>query len=205
MKRYWVCLFGCVALLGQDVSPGLVRGTLLQAEAGFVMIRQPAGTVVRCGFDSHTWIERDRRRLSMDALEPGTPIEALTDVRSGRCYTRTIRLSPPTSGSATRRNPLSSFRATLDSIYPRGNLTFGGVVLRRSPTLLVVRTRTEPEKVIRLRDDTRFLDSGSPASVSDVAVNTRVFIRAGKNFENEVEAYQVIWGEIAGPKTGTWQ
>jgi hypothetical protein len=31
-------------------------------------------------------------------------------------------------------------------------------------------------------------------------VNTRVFVRAGKSFDNEVEAYQVVWGEILQPR-----
>jgi hypothetical protein len=34
---------------------------------------------------------------------------------------------------------------------------------------------------------------------ADLKPNTRVFIRAGKNFEDQVEAYQVIWGEILHP------
>jgi hypothetical protein len=100
---------------------------------------------------------------------------------------------------------MTPVRSIIENIYPRGNLTFGGVVIRRSPTVLVVRTRTEPEKIIRLREDTRFLDSGTPATSADVSVNTRVFVRAGKNFENDIEAYQVIWGEIAGPKTHSSQ
>jgi hypothetical protein len=100
---------------------------------------------------------------------------------------------------------MPSVQSLVETIYPRGNLTFGAVVIRRSPTLLVVRTRTEPEKILRLREDTRFLDSGAPAMAKDVPVNARVFIRAGKNFENDVEAYQVIWGEIVGPKTTAWQ
>jgi hypothetical protein len=100
---------------------------------------------------------------------------------------------------------MTPVRSMIENMYPRGNLTFGGVVIRRSPTVLVLRTRTEPEKLVRLREDTRFLYSGSPATSGDVAVNTRVFVRAGKNFENDVEAYQVIWGEIAGPKTNSTQ
>jgi hypothetical protein len=80
-------------------------------------------------------------------------------------------------------------------------MTFAGIILRRSPTLLVLRTRTEPEKMVHLRADTRFLDSGLPATSEELAVNTRVFIRGGKNFENDLEAFQVVWGEIDGPKT----
>ena len=43
------------------------------------------------------------------------------------------------------------------------------------------------------------MDSGVPTTPTELAVNTRVFIRGGKSFENILEAYQVMWGEIDGP------
>ena len=55
--------------------------------------------------------------------------------------------------------------------------------------------------MIILREDTRYVDSGVPTTQAQLAINTRVFIRGGKNFENTLEAYQVMWGEIDGPKT----
>jgi hypothetical protein len=193
-------------LAGQEAAPGIVRGTLSRADGGILEILRPGETPLRCTFDSHTWIERDKKRLQLDSLEAGLPVEALTDLRAGRCYTRTLRLVSTTAArvTAVSRRTMPNLQSLVDTIHPRGNLTFGAVVIRRSPTLLVVRTRTEPEKILRLRDDTRFLYSGSPAVAGDVPVNARVFIRAGKNFENDVEAYQVIWGEIAGPKTTGW-
>lgn len=200
MYRHVAVVFFAALLSAEEVTPGITRGTLMEADAGFLRIRTAAGAVKRCGFDSHTWIERDRKRLQMEALKTGVPVEAMTDARAGRCYTRTLRLDPPPeSAASTRRKPMRS--SLLDSLYPRGNLTFAGVVLRRSPTVLVVRTRTEPEKVIMLREDTRFLDSGTPGTAEDLAVNSRVFIRAGKNFENKLEAFQIVWGEISGPNS----
>jgi hypothetical protein len=44
------------------------------------------------------------------------------------------------------------------------------------------------------------MDSGLPGELSTLVVNTRVSIRGGRNLDNELEAYQVIWGEIEGPK-----
>jgi len=204
MIRLFSGLLLSIALLAEEAAPGIVRGTLVLAEGGLLEIRPVGGNAVRCGFDTRTWIERDHKRLQMDALENGASVEAVTDVRAGRCYTRTLRLVPAATlaAPAARRSPLMATRSTvLDSIYPRGNLTFAGVVIRRSPTVLVLRTRTEPEKMIRLREDTRFLDSGSPTTAAELAVNTRVFVRGGKNFENDLEAFQVIWGEIGGPQT----
>jgi hypothetical protein len=86
-------------------------------------------------------------------------------------------------------------------VFPRGNLTFAGVVRRLNGQMLVLKTRTEPEQIILLRDDTRYLASGLPSELSKLLVNTRVFIRGGRNIENDLEAYQVIWGEIPGPRT----
>jgi hypothetical protein len=93
-----------------------------------------------------------------------------------------------------RRNPV------VEQIYPRGNLTFTGVIIRMNPQLLVLRTRTEGEKPVLLRKDTLYMDSGLPGELSTLVVNTRVSIRGGRNLDNELEAYQVIWGEIEGPK-----
>jgi hypothetical protein len=188
-------------VFAQDAGPGMLRGTLVQADAGVLQVRQISGTTARCGFDSHTWIERDRKRLTLAALEAGVSVEALTDLRAGRCYTRIIRLIPAAAAviPVARRSVVTPARSMIESIFPRGDLTFAGVVLRRSPTVLVVRTRTDPEKMIMLREDTRYVDSGVPTTPGQLAVNTRVFIRGGKNFENNLEAFQVMWGEIDGP------
>lgn len=200
MKLVVAGMLVSVGLSAQEVTPPIVRGTLTRADAGVLEIQSAPGATVRCGFDTHTWIEQDRKRLSLTALEVGVSVEALTDLRAGRCYTRTLRLVPA-GAPITARRPMTPVRSMVENIYPRGNLTFGAVVTRRSPTVIVVRTRSGPEKLIHLREDTRFLDSGAPATAADIVVNSRVFIRAGKNFNNDLEAYQIIWGEIEGPKT----
>ena len=205
MNFFFAGVLLATTLVAQEVTPPIVRGILTLAEGGVIEVRGTAGAPVRCSFDTHTWIEQEKKRVSLTALEPGITVEALTDLRAGRCYTRTIRIVPAGATPFARRTPMTPVRSMIENMYPRGNLTFGGVVIRRSPTVLILRTRSEREKLVRLREDTRFLESGTPASSADVAVNTRVFVRAGKNFDNDVEAYQVIWGEIAGPKTSTLQ
>jgi hypothetical protein len=199
--QFAALLFFTPLVFAEDAGPGMLRGTLVQADAGVLQVRQPTGVTTRCGFDSHTWIERDRKRLTLAALEAGVSVEALTDLRVGRCYTRIIRLIPASAllMPVSRRSVATPARTAIESLFPRGDITFAGVVLRRSPTTLVVRTRTEPEKMIALREDTRYVDSGVPTTGGQLAVNTRVFIRGGKNFENNLEAFQVMWGEIEGP------
>jgi hypothetical protein len=157
----------------------------------------PLGTSYSCNFDRHTYFEQDSQRIFAGALRSGDPIEMITDSRGGECYARTVRIVPPPSGRLVTLRP---YRSALDNVFPRGNLTFSGVVRRLNGQMLVLRTRTAPEQIILLRDDTRYLASGLPSDFSQLAVNTRVFIRGGKNIENDLEAYQVIWGEIPGPK-----
>jgi len=87
----------------------------------------------------------------------------------------------------------------IDLLAPRGNLTFSGVIARLAADRLVLHTRLDGEKTILLRDDTRYLDNGTDVDAADLKANTRVFVRAGKNLEDQVEAYQVIWGAILEP------
>ena len=50
-----------------------------------------------------------------------------------------------------------------------------------------------------LRPDTRYIDSGVITRFDQLRANTRVNIRAGENLEKQLEAYQIVWGEIDGP------
>jgi hypothetical protein len=181
----------------QPAPRGVVRGTITKISDYTVHVRTPANQVYYCEFDKHTYIERDGQRVFAGALKPEDSVEMITDIRGSICYTRTVRLIPSSNKLSTWR----PYRSSIDHIFPRGNLTFAGVVRRFNPQMLVLRTRDDAEKIVLLRDDTRFLDSGNPVDYSRLSVNTRVFIRGGKNFENELEAYQVIWGEIHGPRT----
>jgi hypothetical protein len=181
----------------QSAPRGVVRGTISKVGEYTLHFRTPAGQQYFCEFDKHTYIERDGQRVFAGALKTDDSVEMITDVRGSACYTRTVRFIP----SSRKLLTWKPYRSSVDHIFPRGNLTFAGVVRRFNPQMLVLRTRDDAEKIVLLRDDTRFLDSGNPVDYSRLSVNTRVFIRGGKNFENELEAYQVIWGEIPGPRT----
>lgn len=191
-----VTAMGCFA---DDYAPvGIVRGRLedaLTAGSGELRIRTAGDEVYRCRFDTATYIERDGQRIDAPALRAGDPVEVLTDRKAAvLCYARTVRVREQNAGIPARpRNEL------LESWYPRGNLAFAGVVLRSNPELIIVRIRGGEQKLIRLRPDTRYSRNGLPASLAQLAPNTRVFIRAGLNIDREVEAYQVVWGRIEGP------
>lgn len=192
----WLVLSSAVVVLAQDRIPvGVVRGSLRQVTAASLSILTVSGESVQCRIDRNTYMEREGQRVFAGALRTDDPVELVVDRRAEGCYARTVRIVAP----GTRLLNLRGYRSSLEYVYPRGNLTFSGVVRRLNSNLLVLRTREDAEKMVLLRDDTRFLQSGLPADFSKLAVNDRVFIRGGRNIENDVEAYQVIWGEIAGP------
>jgi len=192
----WLPLLLSAAVFGQNEAPvGIIRGRIQHVTSAQIVLRTGAGDSVQCGLDVRTYMEREGQRIFPGALHPDDPVEVITDRKLGSCYARTLRVV----AIGMRATALRPYRS-LDYVFPRGNVTFSGVVRRLSPNILVLRTREEPEKLVLLRDDTRFLDSGFPADLSRLAVNTRVFVRGGKNIENDLEAYQIIWGEIAGPK-----
>jgi hypothetical protein len=181
----------------QEPAPkGIVRGKLVTVAAGNLSLVTPLGSSYRCSFDHHTYMEREGQRIFAPALRADDPVEVITDLKAGDCYARTIRIVSATSRLLGAR----SYRPALDHIFPRGNLTFAGVVRRFNGNVLVLRTREDAEKIVLLREDTRYLEGGHPTDFTKLAVNTRVFVRGGRNVENDLEAYQVIWGEIPGPK-----
>jgi hypothetical protein len=192
----------------QPVFSGVVRGVMLEcdppAASGEFSVRA-GGTnqVYRFTFDAKTYVEREDRRVSMAGVDKGDTIEVVSDrdEHAAIHYARTVhvidvRPAPRHLASAGRNR---MYRNPIDLMAPRGDLTFSGVIARLAADRLVLHTRLAGEKTILLRRDTRFVDSGELVEAADLKPNTRVFIRAGKNLDDQVEAYQIIWGEILEP------
>jgi hypothetical protein len=185
---------------------GILKGDLLEWEgtekSGELSLRASDSRVFRCSFDSRTYFERDRKSVAVSEMNEGDWIELVSDVAAGdrtKCYARTVHVLPPVRPVLPKyvdRRIQARRSAFLESIAPRGNLTLAGLVLRMTPEAIWVRTRSDGEKTILLRQDTRYLSGGTSVDASALTVNTRVFIRASRNFDNDLEAYQVVWGEI---------
>ena len=58
---------------------------------------------------------------------------------------------------------------------------------------------TIQRKWIVVRNDTRFREDGLKVEQSSLHSSTRVFVRAGKNLDDQIEAYEIVWGEILTP------
>ena len=184
-----------------DMAKGLFRGSMVSWEGsltkGVLLARNSAGTVEGCGFDSLSYLELSRRRITIAKLEPGDPLEILTDHKPGSrdCYIRMLQVIPP--GPPPTRVTTTPALTRPSFERPRGDRTVSGVILSNNGRSIRIRTR-EGEQTLLLRKDTRYLADGAPQDAAALTVNTRVFVRAGRNLEGGIEAYQVVWGEIAG-------
>jgi hypothetical protein len=193
-------LFAAACTGQQPAPPGILRGQIVNVNQTAVEVRTAADVTYRCVLDNRTYIEREGQRIFAGALRAQDSVEIVADRNATNCWARTVRIVRPPSPEGRPSRVLPRPYRAFDHIFPRGNMTFGGVVRRVSPAMLVLHTRTDTEKVVLLRDDTRYLSSGMPSELKNLPVNTRVFIRGGMNLEDSLEAYQVVWGEIPGPK-----
>ena len=204
----WILVLAGAVASGQENAPiGLLRGEL-QSWSGtarngqFVFLTADQHSY-SCSFDNKTYVERDTERVSVTGLSQGDRLEVVTDHRtpSDACYALTVHvLRAPTVYSVPGVRPRTRPAALSRDPFPsRGELTISGVVVRVTPDLLILRSRTGERKTLRLRADTRFLSEGQIANSGSLRANTVVFVRAHKNVDDEVEANQVIWGEILQP------
>lgn len=200
-------LFAMAALAAaQAQTPmSVLRGVMLEREgtpgAGVISVRSEDNLVHLCDYDSRTTFERDSQRISAANLAPGDRLEVIADKKGDSgCQARSVSISPPERTTAPGRAPLRRTVSPTESFAPRGHLTLSGIVVRRDPTAMILRTKANGQLRVQLRDDTRYLEKGLAVDAEALLVNTRVFVRAGKSFDNEVEAYQVVWGEILQPR-----
>jgi hypothetical protein len=216
----WVTAIWWVLAAGaQTPVPGFVRGVILECDSqtatGEVAIRAADNQVFRYQFDAKTYAERDDQLIQASRLKPGEKVEVVSDRSPAYTlrYARTIHvvqpLPPPRSltmgryraanpGNANNNANIGS-NARLDRL-PTGTLTFSGVVFRLNGERVVLHTRETGDQSILLRADTRYLREGETVEAKDLKPNMRVYVRAGKNLYDEVEAYQIIWGNILTPR-----
>jgi hypothetical protein len=183
-----------------DMPKGLFRGQMVSWEGspakGILLARNASGIVEGCGYDSLSFLELSRQRVTVARLEPGDPLEIITDHKPGSrdCYIRMLQVIPP-GPPPSRAKPSAAFRPTLD--LPHGDRTISGIIIQRDARSITLRTH-DGEQTVLLRKDTRYVGDGAQQDASAALVNTRVFVRAGPNLYGGIEAYQVMWGDILG-------
>lgn len=189
----------CGAFLNaqQAMPVGFVRGSLISwegsAASGNLTVQRVDGVVYNCSYDANTLFQRDQAPIHVADLTVSEPVEVLFDRKSQGCYARmlsVVRRMPEPAGWRPRAvvRPLETFQ-------PRGNLTFGGLVVDSPDGAITIRTRTG-ETTLLLRSDTRFSGDGVRLQDPGSLLNKHVFVRAGRDIYGVLEAYQVVWGEI---------
>jgi len=192
--------------MAEELAPiGIVRGVLIQCDATHLTVGDEDNRAFKFVTDGRTFIERDHQRVSCAKLRAGDRMEIVSD-RSNEPGSRYARMVSVVNGDTRpRRRTLITARAPImqgsptGRFAPRGSLIFTGVVLRMESTGLVLRTRLDGEKWILTRRDTLFREEGLQVESTSLLAGARVFVRAGRSLDGEVEAYEIVWGEILSP------
>ena len=195
-------------------AAALIRGVLLerdvQTSEGEFSVRLADNRVFRYRFDRKTYVERENNLIDVARLHPGEKVEVVSDAIPGFVlrYARTIHViedpqSPRLTGTTQGPTTQGRYRAyrsmeERERTLPTGNLTYAGFVSRITPDRLVLRTR-EGEQTLFVGKETRFVQDGALVAADTLKLNMRVFIRAGKDLYDQVQAYQIIWGSILAP------
>jgi hypothetical protein len=174
------------ALHAQQTMPvGILHGNLVTSQNGSLSVRQADGAVYDCSYDNHTLFQRNQWPIKASELAGGEPVEVVSDrwPVTRACYVRMVSVVYTSPKSPRRRLPVA------DVWVPRGYLTYSGLVVKNEDSKITLKTRSG-DRTLRLRPDTRYSEASQPL------LNKHVFVRAGRNLEGVLEAYQVMWGEI---------
>lgn len=182
----WICaILLAGSLHAQQVMPsGIVHGSVVAAVGGSLSIRQSDGMVYDCVYDRLTLFQRNHWPIRAVDLSGGEPVEILADRKAAvPCYVRMLSVVYPPLPAPRRRAPQK------EVWRPRGYLSYAGMVVSANAAMFTIKTSAGP-RTLRLREDTHYSDATEPL------VNKHVFVRAGRNPQGALEAYQVVWGEI---------
>ncbi len=198
-----LALMGAAAVWGQPKPPlGILRGELSSWtgswDGGALQLKLDSGIDYECQFNSRTFFDRDRARISVGRLRPGDFLEIVSDrtTASSVCFARMVKVVATLQGEQPVWGQVT--RAT-EHFAPRGSLIYSGIVVEHAGDGFLLRTRAGQRVAIRIRSDTRFVQNGLPSGRDILSVNGVVFVRAGIGLGEEVEAYQVVAGEILQP------
>jgi hypothetical protein len=190
-------LYGAPLFSQQLMPVGFVRGSLLSWQgsiaSGNLTVQRADGAVYDCSYEAHTLFQRNQWPIHVADLNAGEAVEVLSDRTSRACYARMLsvvhRMPEP---AGWRPHAVEQRR---EGFQPRGNLTFGGVVVEGPGGAITIKTRAG-ERTLLLRPDTRFSGDGVRLEAPEPLLNKHVFVRAGRDIYGALEAYQVVWGEI---------
>jgi hypothetical protein len=198
---FLVLLTGWAAAAQERALAPLVRGVFVLytgSDANGSFSLEVERNTHQCSFSSKTYFERDHRRTSVSRIAQGQLLEVLSErtVEPPRCRALIVRVI--TEERLEQRQRLRAASPT-EYFAPRGNLILTGVIVRMDHQSLLLRTRSGDRHAIQLRRDTKYLAGGLPADLASVPLNAPVQIRAGRTYDQHVEAFSLVWGDILRP------
>lgn len=148
-------------------------------------------------YHAETEVRREGRTVPATALQAGDHLEACCiGEPEPRCRAARITVLEPAPPSQALPRTLWG-RAQWAPLWPpRGQLLLSGVIAEIYADRIRLRTRRHGAYLLRLREDTSLIGDGLAADSSQLRVNMRVFVRAGRGVEGDWEAFQVVWGRI---------
>ena len=192
----------------ENAPAGLLKGAFLSftgtPRGGQFIFQSSGDQLYSCTYDDKTYIERESRLITIAGAKTGDRLRVVSDYKDDSmvCYARLVHILEmehvyvvpgvrPRSKASNR--PVEPFG-------PRGNMTLSGLIVGVKSNILTLKSRAGEYQSIQLRPDTRYSTAGQAADPGSLRVNTLIFVRCGRNLENQVEAYQVVWGEILKPE-----
>ena len=196
-------LLSAAAGFGEPMPKGYFHGAMVSwsgtSSSGELIARSEAGAHFECNYDAKTFLEFQHRRIGVEELVVGDPLEILVDrrARSRMCYVRILHVVEPPSVEEARLQLTATTkrRLTRERIEQRGRESLSGVVSSVVGNTLVLRTSGGLE-TLWLRRDTEYRAGGVPVDREALSVNLRVAVRAGMTLDGNLEAHQIAWGEI---------
>ena len=154
----------------------------------------------RCAFTSKTYFEREHKRTWVSRIESGQQVEVLSErIAEGlRCRALIVRVLTPKALESPRYK-WRTWQAAAEIVAPRGNVVLSGIVLEHDEYSMRLRTRDGKRHLITLRGDTRYTSSGAASGRTDLPSHQTIQVRVGKTYDNKMEAYSIVWGQILRP------
>ena len=186
-----------------DMPYGVFRGSMAGFDGtkalGVLHARSAAGEIVTCGFDTKSYLELEKHRVTVDKLLEGDALEVVSYRRpkDGTCYILTLTVVlPPKPVRPTRRLDMSPPKQAKAPLVRRPSQTVAGVIVRVTDSSVTVRTR-EDEQTFQLRRETRFIGNGLRVERADLPVNQHVSVEAALGPDGVKEALQLTWGTLS--------
>jgi len=218
--RFWLGIVGLACATAASAADGAPTLRILKGELVEWNVRGHSGDLIledddgprrwRCEVTPDTFLSRASIRIHPVGVRAGDRLEVVAETPGGAavaassCRARTVYVHAPDPRRVRMRQPWLTVSSYLDNLWPRGLLTFTGTVSRVEGNRLYLQTRKFGSKSFALRDDTVYSGAGRSLEATALANQTRVFIRASRTFDGDIEVYHVVWGNILQSRPGAW-